>query len=126
MSTERNLRPAAHRHQPDGDTVTSGLSEASDPPAEDPVEADPPEPESTDGAVESEPPLGAWLLVAEGAEEDAEEDADELASAVSDEVDGAVSDAGDGAVDGDSAACCVVGGDVVADGALGAVCVVAG
>lgn len=86
------------------------------------MEADPPEPESTDGAVESEPPLGAWLLVAEGAEEDA----DELACAVSDEVDGAVSDAGDGAGDGDSAACCVVGGDVVVDGALGAVCVVAG
>ena len=86
------------------------------------MEANPPEPESTDGAVESEPPLGAWLLVAEGAEEDA----DELACAVSDEVDGAVSDAGDGAVDGDSAACCVVGGDVVVDGALGAVCVVDG
>lgn len=86
------------------------------------MEADPPEPESTDGAVESEPPLGAWLLVAEGAEEDA----DELACAVSDEGDGAVSDEGDGAGDGDSAACCVVGGDVVVDGALGAVCVVAG
>ena len=86
------------------------------------MEANPPEPESTDGAVESEPPLGAWLLVAEGAEEDA----DELACAVSDEGDGAVSDEGDGAGDGDSAACCVVGGDVVVDGALGAVCVVAG
>ena len=86
------------------------------------MEADPPEPESTDGAVESEPPLGAWLLVAEGAEADA----DELACAVSDEGDGAVSGEGDGAGDGDSAACCVVGGDVVVDGALGAVCVVAG
>ena len=94
------------------------------------MEANPPEPESTDGAVESEPPLGAWLLVAEGAEEDADELAcavsDEGDGAVSDEGDGAVSDEGDGAGDGDSAACCVVGGDVVVDGALGAVCVVAG
>jgi hypothetical protein len=59
----RNLRPPAHRHQPDGDSGNSGLSSV-------------PESDVADGAAESELSFDAGALVDEEAGDDAVDEDD--------------------------------------------------